>query len=79
VAFAGLPKYGAIGAFGICGVEALRTGKMLPVIRDYAFESRTVYNLESSQFIRKGEGLSGAHSDICHPEVAHMIWQAALM
>jgi hypothetical protein len=78
VAFAGLPKYGAIGAFGICGVEEVRTGKMLPASEDYAFEAMRVYNLESSQFIRKGGGLSGAHSDICGPEVAHAIWQAAL-
>jgi hypothetical protein len=78
LAFAGLPKYGAIGAFGICGVEGLGTGKMLAANQDYGFEARRVYNLESSQFIRKGGGLSGAHSDICGPEVAHAIWQAAL-
>jgi len=78
VAFAGLPKYGAIGAFGICGVEDLGTGKMLSANQDYGFETRRVYNLESSQFIRKGGGLSGAHNDISGPEVAHAIWQAAL-
>lgn len=78
VAFAGLPKFGAIGAFGICGVEDLGSGKMLPTHQDYGFEAKRVYNLESSQFIRKGGGLSGAHSDICGPEVAHTIWQAAL-
>ena len=25
-----------------------------------------------------GGGFSGAHSDIAHPEVAHVLWQAAL-
>jgi hypothetical protein len=78
VAFAGLPKYGAIGAFGICGVKDVGTGKMLAADQDYGFEARRVYNLESSQFIRKGGGLSGAHSDISGPEVAHAIWQAAI-
>jgi hypothetical protein len=79
VAFAGLPKYGAIGAFGICEVEGLGTGKMLSANQDYGFEARRVYNLESSQFIRRGGGLSGAHNDISGPEVAHAIWQAALV
>jgi hypothetical protein len=51
---------------------------MLPANQNYAFEAMRIYNLESSQFIRKGGGLSGAHSDICGPEVAHAIWQAAL-
>lgn len=78
VAFAGLPKYGAIGAFGICGVEGAGIVKMLPAHQDYGFKPRKVYNLESSQFIRKGGGLSGAHSDICGPEIAHAIWQASL-
>lgn len=36
----------------------------------------TVYNLESSNVIAKGGGSSGAHSDICHPEVAHAVWSA---
>ena len=78
VDFAGLPKYGAIGAFGIRGIGADGLGKMLPATQDYGFEAGRVYNLESSQFIRKGGGLSGAHSDICGAEVAHVIWQAAL-
>jgi hypothetical protein len=78
VAFAGLPKYGAIGAFGICGVKGLHTGKMLPVNQDYGFEAGKVYNLDSSQFIRNGGGFSGAHNDISGPEVAHAILQAAI-
>jgi hypothetical protein len=79
VAFAGLPKYGAIGAFGIRGVDGDAFRKMLAANEDYGFDSKRVYNLESSQFICKGEGLSGAHSDIGGPEVAHTIWQSALV
>ena len=55
------------------------TGKMLSAEQDYGFKAGTVYNLESSEFIRKGEGLSGAHNEYRRPEVAHAIWQAALV
>ena len=51
---------------------------MLPATGAYGFAAKTVYNLESSEFIRNGDGPSGAHSDIAGPEVAHAIWQAAL-
>ena len=50
---------------------------MLPASGSYGFEPRKVYNLESSQYICKGGGASGAHSDIAGPEVAHAIWEAA--
>ncbi len=42
----------------------------------YSFKSGTLYNLEASNVIRNGGGLSGAHSDIVHPEVAHVLWEA---
>ena len=41
--------------------------------RQLRFEAGKVYNLESSRFIARGGGLSGAHSDIDGPEVAHAI------
>lgn len=72
------PEYGAIGAFGIRGVDRAQDAKMLPADEDYRLTRSTVLNLEASQFIRKGDGISGAHSDIDGPEVAHAIWQAAL-
>jgi hypothetical protein len=52
---------------------------MLPASGTYSFEAGKVYNLESSGFIKKGGGVSGAHSDIDGPEVAHALWQAALV
>jgi len=75
-----LPKYGAVGAFGARGpgLEVIDQ-KMLPPDCDYAFQGGRVYNLESSQFICEGSGLSGAHSDIAKPEVAHAVWQAAMV
>jgi hypothetical protein len=73
-----LPKYGAVGAFGIQGTAVAAARDMLDTTGDYGFEPGKIYNLESSTFIAKGGGASGAHSDIDGPQVAHAIWQAAL-
>jgi hypothetical protein len=77
------PKYGAIGTFGIQGdgvnIEGL---EMLPCDLDYNFQAEVIYNLQSSKYICKvppGEGLSGAHSSIDEPEVAHAVWMAAMV
>jgi hypothetical protein len=75
-----LPKYGAVGTFGLQGL-ADGVGKdmpMLPADGEYEFRPGGIYNLEGSRFISKMEGSSGAHNDIAGPEVAHAIWQAAL-
>ncbi|MBY0512911.1 MAG: hypothetical protein K2P78_03255, partial [Gemmataceae bacterium] len=82
VAFAGpgeLPKYGAVGTHGVRGPGVTATDVSIrPADHDYGFAAGGVYNLECSEVIRTGAGVSGAHSDICHPEVAHAVWQAAL-
>jgi hypothetical protein len=82
VAFAApgeMPKYGAVGTHGIRGPGADATDmSLLPANKDYTFKPGSIYNLECSEVIRNGSGTSGAHSDICHPEVAHAVWQAAL-
>lgn len=74
-----LPKYGALGSFGIrgSGIE-IKDMDMLPVDGDYEFQKGKSYNLESSQFICEGGGASGAHSDIDRPEVAHAFWEAVM-
>ena len=77
VDFAQLPEYGAIGAFGIQGKDDVISARMLPQTGQYDFKAGKVYNLESSQFIAKMDGASGAHSDIDGPQVAHALWQAA--
>jgi pimeloyl-ACP methyl ester carboxylesterase len=74
-----LPLHGAIGRFGICGLTGAVFQNMLPASGRYSFQAGKVYNLESSGFIKKGGGVSGAHSDIDGPEVAHALWQAALV
>ena len=71
------PRFGAIGAFGMRGLSTATRLDMLPETQSYGFEQGKVYNLEASKFIRKGDGASGAHSDIDGPQVAHAIWQAA--
>ena len=82
VAFAApgeLPKYGALGTHGVRGPGVTATDLSLQATdHDYAFAPGGVYNLECSEVVRNGGGVSGAHSDICHPEVAHAVWQAAL-
>ena len=75
-----LPKYGAIGTFGLQGSGL--TLEQRDIARDithaYGFKPGCVYNLKSDDVIRTGGGLSGAHSDIAHPEVGHAFWEAVL-
>lgn len=74
-----LPKYGAIGEFGIQGMdENLEELNLLPVEDAYTFQPGKVYNLECAHVIKNGDGASGAHSDISHPEVAHALWAAVM-
>lgn len=76
---AGFPEFGAVGTYGFQGLgDTIQNDlSMLPAGEAYGFKRRKVYNLESSKYICKGEGASGAHSDIAGPEVAHALWEAA--
>ncbi len=72
-----LPKYGAIGAFGIQGLDEIAEGlTMGKKDHQYNFKAGRIYNLESSGVIKEKALVIGAHSDIAHPEVAHAWWQA---
>jgi hypothetical protein len=74
-----LPKYGAVGAFGVRGPGlAIEDGELLRADKPYGFRPGYIYNLECSDVIRKGEGTFGAHSDLAHVEVTHAVWQAAV-
>lgn len=75
-----LPEFGALGAFGLQGVveSSCTDMQMLDSDGRYSFAKSHIYNLESSRFIAKGGGASGAHNDIDGPQVAHAIWEAAL-
>jgi hypothetical protein len=72
------PEYGGIGAFGIRGLARVEDMQMQPVAFSYDFRHAHVYNLDASAIVKNGRGPSGAHSDIAHPEVAHVFWAAAL-
>jgi hypothetical protein len=72
-----LPKYGGIGTYGIQGVAA-EAGPLGPMNTQYPFESGKIYNVECTKVIATGTGPSGAHSDIAHPQVAHLFWQTAM-
>jgi hypothetical protein len=73
-----LPKYGAVGKWGARGPGLKIVDlEMQPANVPYKMEAGTVYNLESSRYIREGGGFSGAHNDIARPEVAHAFWSAA--
>jgi hypothetical protein len=72
------PRYGAIGAHGICGVTTVEYLKMLPAGDAYTFKASGIYNIDASDYIKDvSDGLSGAHNDIDGKEVAHLIWEAA--
>jgi hypothetical protein len=73
------PKYGGVGTFGLQGVSTIASEiTMGDISANYAFEKSKVYNIDASGVIKNGDGISGAHSDIAHPEVAHAAWQAII-
>lgn len=73
-----LPHFGAIGIHGICGIQEVQSLVMNAQSDAYQLLPGCVYNVDASQYICKPDGMSGAHSDIDGPEVAHLIWQAAM-
>ena len=74
-----LPKYGAIGAFGARGEGVEFTDVTIQDVHHaYAFKPHTLYNLECSSVIKNGTGLSGAHSDIAHAQLGHVVWEAVI-
>jgi hypothetical protein len=71
------PEYGGVGAFGLQGVaDGAVELDMGYSNTAYGFKRSQVYNLDASEVIKNGTGISGAHSDIAHPEVAHAAWEA---
>jgi hypothetical protein len=75
-----LPRYGAIGTFGLQGGGLqLQTKELSPdASHAYGFVAGHIYNVRSDDVIRNGGGASGAHNDIAHAEVGHVFWEAIL-
>jgi hypothetical protein len=73
------PEYAGVGIYGIQGENCNPQNiEVLPATASYAFRPGMIYNIESSRVIcNTDDATSGAHSDICHPEIAHAVWQAA--
>ncbi len=73
-----LPRFGGVGSFGIQGIDAITTARMIGGVgENYGFQGGRIYNLNADDVISGNHGQFDAHSDIAHPEVAHVIWQAA--
>ncbi len=68
------PKFGGVGSFGIQGTSkpVAETKAMLDENGSYGFEAGHVYNLDGSMYIPSHTGIDG-------PQVAHAIWQAAVV
>jgi hypothetical protein len=74
-----LPRYGGIGTFGVRGPGLdIVDDQLHPVEDAYQLRPRAFYNLAADAVIATSQGIMGAHSDICHPPVAHAVWQAVL-
>ncbi|MGO1068807.1 hypothetical protein [Lysobacter sp. CA199] len=74
-----LPTYGGVGSFGLQGsalqIEDIDIGDAGFA---YAFKPGRIHNVNCDRVIRAGRPPSGAHSDIAHPQIGHLIWSAAL-
>jgi hypothetical protein len=75
-----LPRYGAVGTYGLQGMGiSTKNASLLSCQDAYNFEAGSIYNLEGSRFITKiTDRFGGAHNSIDEPEVAHAIWMAAM-
>jgi hypothetical protein len=73
------PPFGALGSFGArgTGLDLAPDRLLQPAGFDYEFGSGRIYNFDASAVIKTGDGASGAHNDISHEEVAHLVWSAA--
>jgi hypothetical protein len=71
----GFPKYGGIGSWGAQGADATLI-KILASSAEYHLRQKDKVNVDADRVIRNGGGPSGAHSDISHDDVAHLMWQA---
>ena len=81
-----LLEYGAaVGAHGL--LDTVPAASPLPAMErasdlpepNYGLQSAGIYNMDASAVIRdRANPWMGAHSDIMHPEVAELFWQAVL-
>lgn len=66
-----LPQFGGIGTFGAAGIgEAVELPALARGQQSVGPFARGVYNLDAAGIIAALDGISGAHSDIAHPELS---------
>jgi hypothetical protein len=72
-------RWGGMGAHGFQGTSPSEGLSLLGSGTPYAFKPGSFYRVDSSEVIADihQSSFSGAHSDICHPEVAWLIASAA--
>jgi hypothetical protein len=75
-----LPRYGAVGTYGLGGLAQVTTD--LTVERGrlrYGLEPNRIYRADASTVVTGGGfSLQGGHSDLVHPELAALVWEAAM-
>ncbi len=73
-----LPKYGGLGEHGIRGADCNpQSLEVLGLNQIYGLRPGQIYNVDCASVIKKMHPVSGAHSDISHPEIGHLVWEAA--
>ncbi|TDV40970.1 alpha/beta hydrolase [Actinophytocola oryzae] len=77
-----LPRYGAVGTYGLAGLDA-GVARHLTVERGrlrYGVEGGRVYRADASAVVTGGGfSVQGGHSDLVHPELAGLVWEAAMV
>lgn len=69
-------RWGALGHDGFRGLPAAPSLPLAAAL-GYAFSPRTCVSVDASPVVRTGGPPSGAHNDICHPELARLTLRAA--
>jgi hypothetical protein len=71
------PKYGGLGTYGALGVGAVEVAKLGAIGARHDLARGKLFNVDAANVIRQGGGASGAHSDLDHPELFQLVWEAA--
>ncbi|HEX7307926.1 hypothetical protein [Lentzea sp.] len=68
------PTYGGLGSHGVQGTYA--HGHKIDSPGELT--RGQVHNVDCTSVIRRIDGIAGAHNDICHPELARLLWKAVV-
>ena len=68
-------KWGALGYGGVQAVKGTRSFRLADALKAQLPASGCV-NVDAAAVVRRGGAPSGAHSDICHQELARVVLAA---